>query len=150
MPEDPSFYINAPTRTDPTMAPEGKDALSFLVPVPHRTEGIDWRVEGPKVRAKVLARLEALGFGDLTRDIEVERVITPDDWESQLNLARGSNFGLAQNVFQIGPFRPKVFDEKIENLFFCGASVQPGTGVPTVMISAELAVQAIGKRAVLA
>ncbi len=150
VPDDPSFYINAPTRTDPSMAPEGKDALYVLVPVPHQTPTIDWRIEGPRVRAKVLARIKALGFGDLENDIELERVITPDDWERQLNLARGSNFGLAQNIFQIGPFRPKVYDEKIQNLFFCGASVQPGTGVPTVMISAELAVQAIARRAVLA
>jgi len=149
VPEDPSFYVNAPTRTDASMAPEGKDALYVLVPVPHRTPGLDWRSEGPKVRAKVMARLEALGFGALEAEIEVERVITPDDWESQLNLARGSNFGLAQNLFQIGPFRPKVYDERIENLFFCGASVQPGTGVPTVMISADLAVKAIAQRAVL-
>ena len=148
VPEDPSFYVNAPTRTDPSMAPEGKDALYVLVPVPHRTPTIDWRLEGPKVRAKVMQRLAALGFGDLERDIEVERVMTPDDWESQLNLARGSNFGLAQNLLQIGPFRPKVWHEKVENLFFCGASVQPGTGVPTVMISADLAVKAIEQRAV--
>jgi phytoene desaturase len=131
------------------MAPAGKDALYVLVPVPHQTPTIDWREEGPKVRAKVLARIEALGFGHLEHDIEVERVITPDDWASQLNLSRGSNFGLAQNIFQIGPFRPKVWDENVQNLFFCGASSQPGTGVPTVMISADLAVKAIGERAVL-
>ncbi len=150
VPEDPSFYINAPSRTDASFAPEGKDALYFLVPVPHRTPGLDWSLEGPKVRAKVFARLEALGYGRLEQDIEAEKIITPDDWESQLNLSRGSNFGLAQNMFQIGPFRPKVWHERVQNLFFCGASSQPGTGVPTVMISADLAVQAIAQRAVFA
>ncbi len=147
VPEAPSFYVNAPAHTDPSLAPEGKDALYVLVPVPHRDPSIDWRVEGPKVRAKVLARLASLGLTNFENDIEVERVITPDDWEISLNLERGSNFGLAQNLFQIGPFRPRVWHERIENLFFCGASVQPGTGVPTVMISAELAVQAIAQRA---
>jgi phytoene desaturase len=147
VPEDPSFYVNAPARTDASMAPEGKDALYVLVPVPHQAKHLDWKTLGPQVRAKVLRRLAELGMGDLEQDIEVERVITPDDWATGLNLERGSNFGLAQNMFQIGPFRPKVWDERIENLFFCGASVQPGTGVPTVMISADLAVQAIAERA---
>ncbi len=147
VPKEPSFYINAPAHSDASMAPEGKDALYVLVPVPHKHESLNWKVEGPKVRASVLNRLKSLGFTDFENDIESERVITPDDWEVSLNLERGSNFGLAQNMFQIGPFRPKVWDEKIQNLFFCGASVQPGTGVPTVMISAELAVQAIAEHA---
>jgi phytoene desaturase len=147
VPDDPSFYVNAPAHTDPSMAPPGKDALYVLVPVPHRAPHLDWKVEGPKVRAKVFARLAELGLGSLERDVEVERVITPDDWEAQLNLERGSNFGLAQNMFQIGPFRPKVWDDRIGDLFYCGASVQPGTGVPTVMISADLCVSAIAQRA---
>lgn len=147
VPEDPSFYVNAPTRTDASMAPEGKDALYVLVPVPHRSPKLDWSIEGPKVRAKVFARLAELGMPGLEADVEVERVITPDDWERELNLERGSNFGLAQNMFQIGPFRPKVWDERVPGLFYCGASVQPGTGVPTVMISADLCVKAIEQRA---
>ncbi len=147
VPEDPSFYVNAPARTDPSMAPAGKDALYVLVPVPHQARHLDWKVLGPQVRAKVFARLAELGMPDLEQDIEVERVITPDDWASSLNLERGANFGLAQNMFQIGPFRPKVWDDRVQNLYYCGASVQPGTGVPTVMISADLAVQAIAERA---
>jgi phytoene desaturase len=147
VPDDPSFYVNAPAHIDPSMAPEGKDALYVLVPVPHQAPHLDWKVEGPKVRAKVFARLAERGMKDLEKDVVAERVITPDDWASSLNLERGSNFGLAQNMFQIGPFRPKVWDDRIENLFFCGASTQPGTGVPTVMISADLAVNAIEEHA---
>lgn len=146
VPEDPSFYVNAPARSDASMAPEGKDALYVLVPVPHATPTIDWKVEGPRLRAKVLARLAEAGV-DVERDLETERVVTPDDWASSLNLERGSAFGLAQTMFQVGPFRPRVWDDRVTNLFFCGASTQPGTGVPTVMISADLAVQAIHARA---
>jgi phytoene desaturase len=146
IPEDPSFYVNAPAHTDPSMAPAGKDALYVLVPVPHTAKHLDWAIEGPKLRARIFARLAERGMGDLERDVEVERVITPDDWARELNLERGANFGLAQNMFQIGPFRPKVWDERVRDLFFCGASVQPGTGVPTVMISADLCVKAIGER----
>ncbi len=148
IPDSPSFYVNAPTRTDASMAPPEHDALYVLVPVPHQHPSLDWKVQKGVVREKVLARLRSLGV-DFSSDIVYERVITPDDWQTSLNLERGSNFGLAQSMFQIGPFRPKVYDERIENLFFCGASAQPGTGVPTVMISAQLACEAIAKRAVL-
>ncbi len=138
VPEDPSFYVNAPAHTEPSLAPSGKDSLYILVPVPHRGAGLDWRVEGPKVRAKVFAKLAALGHAGLEQDIEVERCFTPDDYEFKLNLAKGSAFGLSHNFFQVGPFRPKNQDPHIPNLFFVGASTQPGTGLPMVMLSARL------------
>jgi phytoene desaturase len=53
----------------------------------------------------------------------------------------GSAFGLAQNFMQIGPFRPSNQDARVKNLFFVGASTQPGTGLPTVLISARLVVE---------
>ena len=143
VPDDLSFYVNAPARTESGFAPEGKDALQVLVPVPPLGSALDWKVEAPKVRAKVLARLKEEGYGDLEPLIEVEQCLTPDDWQTHHNLERGSNFGLAQNFMQLGPFRPKVFDSDLKNLFWCGASCQPGTGVPTVMISAGFAVDAV-------
>ncbi|KAH8667594.1 hypothetical protein BGZ60DRAFT_52709 [Tricladium varicosporioides] len=35
IPNEPSFYVNVPSRIDPTAAPEGKDSLVVLVPVGH-------------------------------------------------------------------------------------------------------------------
>ncbi|MBL8909813.1 MAG: phytoene desaturase [Archangium sp.] len=149
VPSDVSFYVNAPSRTGNGFAPEGHDALYVLVPVPHTAEGaqkIDWKIEGPRVREQVLTRLAAEGYGDLRERIVSERMITPDDWRTEHFLARGSNFGLAQNFWQIGPFRPRVNDPDVEGLFWCGASIQPGTGVPTVMLSAKFAVDAVLKQ----
>ena len=92
---------------------------------------------------QVLTRLESEGYGDLRSRIVAEKMITPDDWRADHFLARGSNFGLAQNFWQIGPFRPRVTDPDVPGLFWCGASIQPGTGVPTVMLSARFAVDAV-------
>ena len=143
VPDDLSFYVNAPSRTAEGFAPEGKDALQVLVPVPPLGGPVDWKAEAGRVRAGVLARLKDEGYGDLEPLIEAEQVLTPDDWQTHHRLERGSNFGLAQNFLQLGPFRPKVSDPDLKNLFWCGASVQPGTGVPTVMISAGFAVDAV-------
>ncbi|MDP1821620.1 MAG: phytoene desaturase family protein [Archangium sp.] len=144
VPADVSFYVNAPGRTGRGFAPDGHDALYVLVPVPHLADdGPDWKVEGPAVREQVFARLEAEGYGDLRGRVVAERMLTPHQWETEHHLARGANFGLAQNFWQIGPFRPRVTDPDVEGLFWCGASIQPGTGVPTVMLSAGFAVDAI-------
>ena len=35
IPDEPSFYVNVPSRVDPTAAPEGKDTVVVLVPVGH-------------------------------------------------------------------------------------------------------------------
>lgn len=143
VPDDPSFYVNAPAHTDPALAPPGKDSLYVLVPVPHQHPSLDWAVEGPKVRAKVFARLGELGFPNLEADLELERTITPDDWAGQLNLEHGAAFGLSHHFFQVGPFRPANVDPKVKNLFFVGASTQPGTGVPMVMLSARLVTERV-------
>ncbi len=143
IPADPSFYVCAPGRVDPTCAPPGKDALYVLVPVPHRHPGLDWSVEGPRLRNVVLDRLATLGCGDVRADIEVERRFTPDDWAARLNLEHGAAFGLSHDFFQVGPFRPANQDPNVRNLFFVGASTQPGTGLPMVMLSARLVTERI-------
>ncbi|MFN7133499.1 MAG: phytoene desaturase, partial [Myxococcales bacterium] len=66
-----------------------------------------------------------------------------------LNLDRGSAFGLSHNFFQVGPFRPANQDRTIRNLFFVGASTQPGTGLPMVMLSARLVTERIVAHAAL-
>jgi phytoene desaturase len=143
VPADPSFYVNVSARTDASAAPPGGDNVYVLVPVPHRRPGLDWAVEGPRLRRLVLARLADIGCRDLEDNVVVERRFTPDDWEAQLNLERGAAFGLSHDFFQVGPFRPRNQDPNVRNLFFVGASTQPGTGLPMVMLSARLVTERI-------
>ena len=140
VPSDPSFYVAIASRTDPSLAPPGRDGLYVLVPVPRQHPSLDWAAVGPGVRAAVLARLREEGL-DLERHVTAERVFTPDDWASRFSLEHGSAFGLGHHLFQIGPFRPPNQDRTVRNLFFVGASTHPGTGLPTVMLSAELVVE---------
>jgi phytoene desaturase len=140
VPEDPSFYLAVPNRSDASLAPPGKDSVYILVPVPHRHPSLDWAVEGPRLRERVLSRLSREGF-PLEPHIEVERTMTPESWEREYHLENGSAFGLSMHWGQVGPFRPRNQDARLPNLFFVGASTSPGTGLPTVMVSAELAVR---------
>jgi len=146
VPADPSFYVAVANRTDPSLTPSGRDGLYVLVPVPRQHPSLDWTWEGPRLRAKVLERLREEGV-DLERHVVTERVFTPDDWASRFSLEHGSAFGLSHHFFQVGPFRPSNQDRTVRNLFFVGASTQPGTGLPTVMLSAELVVERMRREA---
>ena len=146
VPADPSFYVNVAARTDARVAPPGCDGVYVLVPVPHRDARIDWAAEGARLRTHVLTRLAACG-ADVGRAIEAERHVTPDDWAETLNLERGAAFGLSHDFFQVGVFRPANQDPHVPNLFFVGASTQPGTGLPMVLLSARLVTERILGRA---
>lgn len=82
MPRDPSFYVNVPSRIDPTAAPEGKDAVIVLVPTgclskdekKIRTEEL---VEF--ARDTVINTLEKqFGFKDFRQWIAFELINTPE------------------------------------------------------------------------
>lgn len=143
-PRDPSFYINAPGRTDPGVAPPGHDNLFVLVPIPHLTDQMQWDdVQIEKFKTKVYNKLEAAGMTDLRKHIVVEEVVTPHEWRDQYNLKYGAAFGLSHGILQVGYFRPGNKSADIGGLYFVGASTVPGTGVPLVCLGAKLVTERI-------
>ncbi len=80
---------------------------------------------------------------DIRPEIVSRTVYTPEDWQDQYNLHRGSGLGLSHDMLQIGGFRPKNFDEVFKNVFYVGASTIPGTGLPMVIISSKLVFQRV-------
>jgi len=145
MPDDPPFYLVATTRTDPSQAPPGCENLFVLVLAPSQDPAhpIDWSVEGPKVEARTLERLEAFGLTDLRKHIVTSKVVTPADFTGRFGNLRGEAFGLAHGISQIGYFRPHNRHAKYQNLYFVGQSTHPGCGVPMVLISAECVAERI-------
>ena len=59
---DPSLLVTNPTRTDPTLAPPGRQTYYVLAPTPNLTAGIDWAGTGPRYRDELVAVLEARGY----------------------------------------------------------------------------------------
>jgi phytoene desaturase len=146
LPEEPSFYVHAPARTDPAAAPNGQDTLYVLVPVGHidekRTQ--DWGALVAKARQYVLSRLaKEMNITDLEQHLKFEIVYQPEDWNTQFNLQKGAAFGLSHNFWQVGFLRPQNRHKKYKNLYFAGASTHPGTGLPIVLLSARLTVERI-------
>ncbi len=148
LPDEPSFYIHAPVRTDPAAAPEGQDTLYVLVPVGHleaRTQQ-DWDAMVNKARETVFTRIaKEMGITDLREHIKFEITYTPKTWQERFNLVKGAAFGLSHNFWQVGFLRPQNRHAKYKNLYFAGASTHPGTGLPIVLLSARLTTERILK-----
>lgn len=139
MPEEPPFYVCAPSRTDASVAPPGCDSLFVLVLAPSQDPArpIDWTVEGPRVEARMLERLEVFGLKELRRHLVTKRLFTPDDFRRDFGNLRGEAFGLSHGLRQIGYFRPHNRHPAVSNLYFVGQSTHPGCGLPMVLISAR-------------
>jgi phytoene desaturase len=148
LPDEPSFYIHAPARADPSAAPGGEDTLMVLVPAGHLDSGIvqDWDALRSRARSAVINRLAAsTGIDDLDKHLKFEVSYTPRDWLSIYNLARGAAFGLSHNFMQVGYLRPHNRHHRYGNLYFVGSSTHPGTGLPMVLLSARLTTERILK-----
>jgi phytoene desaturase len=145
MPVNPSVYIHAPARLDPTMAPAGEDTLIAVVPVGHLSESKtkNWGEIRDRAREHVFRRLALLGIADLARHIKFETSFNPLSWRKRYNLVNGSTHGLCHNLTQLAYFRPGNRHPEYENLYFVGASTHPGTGLPTAMVSGRLVARRI-------
>lgn len=143
--DDPHFYVHAPSRTDPSMAPAGQDTLMVALPSGHLDERRpqDWEAIKDRARTAVLGRLERLGLGSLEDHIKFEVATTPPDWASRYNLVKGSTHGLSYELTQVGYLRPHNRHARYRNLYFVGASTHPGTGLPNVLASGRFAAQRI-------
>jgi phytoene desaturase len=137
---DPSLLVTNPSRTDPTVAPDGRQTYYVLAPVPNLTGGrLDWRGGlRDSYRDEIVETLEERGYVGFGDGVEVEAMTTPADWEGQ-GMAAGTPFAAAHNLLQTGPFRPTNLHRGLSNVVFVGSGTQPGVGVPMVLISGRLA-----------
>lgn len=145
--DDISFYVQNASVTDPHLAPEGKSTIYVLVPVPNNKSGIDWEDRKAGFRNRVLDLLEnRAGFSDIRRHIEQEKIITPLDWEKDIDVYKGATFNLAHNVGQMLYFRPHNQFEEFENCYLVGGGTHPGSGLPTIYESGRITADLIFKK----
>lgn len=143
-----SLYISRPSATDSSLAPAGSEALFLLIPVGrrHGAGGIDG--DGDSwVEARVdaaLAQIEEWTNSPGLRDaVVVRRTFGPDDFARDYDSAGGALLGPAHTLRQSGPFRGAVRAPGIPGLYLVGGTTRPGVGLPMVLISAEVAVDAM-------
>lgn len=139
--EKPLFYIHAPSISDSTSAPEGKEAVFILVPI---APGLD---ETEEIRERyfddVIERIERLTGESFREQIEFVESYSLRDFARDFNAFKGNAFGLGQTLFQTAYFRTANYSRKVSNLYFSGHYTVPGTGTTMSTISGNVVTKRI-------
>lgn len=135
---DFSLYLHAPTRTDPSLAPPGREGFYVLSPVPNTRGGVDWDRTARPYFERILESLESRLLPGLTGNVESVSFLTPHDFETTLRSVDGAAFGLEPILRQSAWFRYHNRSDDVKGLYFVGAGTHPGGGVPGVLSSAKV------------
>jgi phytoene desaturase len=143
-PENPSYYVNVPSKTDKSAAPEGTDTLFVLIPLAPGIE--DTQAKRDELYNHIMDDLEAK-VGEAIRDhIVVKRIFALTDFKDRYNAYKGTALGLSHTLTQTALWRPAHLSKKIENLYYSGHYTHPGIGVPMVLISSQIVAKEIKDR----
>ncbi|MFC4269158.1 phytoene desaturase family protein [Polaribacter marinivivus] len=136
-PKNPLFYASFSSITDDSLAPEGKEAGTFLIPLAPGLEDTEELRE--KYFNKILERLEKLTGQDVRKSIIFKKSFCVNDFIKEYNSYKGNAYGLANILMQTAFLRPKIKSKKVKNLYFTGQLTVPGPGVPPALISGKIA-----------
>jgi len=148
IPDNPPMYIYCPSRIDKTMASNNKECLSIIVRVPNLLfDNVKWdKNTMDTLRLRILKNLKNIkGLEDIDEHIEYESYLTPEDLHNRFNSYGGTAFGISPTLSQTNYFRPHIKSDNVDNLYFVGSSVHPGSGVSIVLLSSELVTEEILK-----
>ena len=142
--DDISIYIRNASVTDPSLAPAGKSNIYVLVPVTNKRSGYGWKKNKKRFRDKVIERIkQRTAMKDIDKHIVAEKIITPDDWESDYNVFLGATFNLGHDISQMLYFRPHNKFEELGNCYLVGGGTHPGSGLPTIYESGRITAKMI-------
>jgi phytoene desaturase len=139
LPQDPTVYVNIGSRFTPEDAPAGTETWFVMVNAPWHEAGRDWSASAAELKERVVRRLSA----DLGRDIgsliEQERILTPEEIESETGSYRGSLYGISSNTMTAAFGRHPNRSPYFRGIYHCGGSVHPGGGMPLALSSGRIA-----------
>ncbi|OUS13402.1 phytoene dehydrogenase [Nonlabens dokdonensis] len=142
-PEEPLFYANFTSLTDPSTAPEGCENGFFLIPLAPDLE------DTPELREeyfdKIITRFEKRTNQEVKSHILFKESFCVNDFISEYNSYKGNAYGMANTLLQTAFLRPNLRSRKVKNLYFTGQLTVPGPGVPPSLISGKLAAELIKK-----
>ena len=138
LPPDPTIYLVCASRTDPTVAPPGCDGLKILPHIPFIDDDRPLsRNDYLAFKERVLDKLERMGLRDLRQHIVFEHCWTPLDIREQYYSNKGSIYGVVSDRFKNLAFKAPKQSTRYPNLFFVGGSVNPGGGMPMVVLCGQ-------------
>jgi phytoene desaturase len=141
-PTNPSLYVCAPSKTDPTVAPAGCENLFVLVPISAGLTYDDATLETWSARTLTLME-NSMGLTGLKSTLVYKKCYSVKDFARDYHSYKGTALGLAHTLGQSALWRPNNVSKKVKNLYFVGAYVNPGIGMPICLISAQTAYKRI-------
>lgn len=137
--EDPTIYLVAPCKSDPSQAPAGCEIIKILPHIPHLDPEHPLQPDDyAAMRERVLLKLERMGLTDLRKHIVCEESWTPVDIQERYYSNQGSIYGVVADRFKNLGFKNAQRSKVLKNLYFVGGSVNPGGGMPMVTLSGQL------------
>ena len=142
-PKDPLFYVNFPSVTDKSMAPEDCETGFFLIPI---APGLE---DTPELRTQyfdiIIKRFEKRTQQKVQDNILFKDSYCVNDFVEDYNSYKGNAYGMANTLMQTAFLRPKLKSKKVDGLYFTGQLTVPGPGVPPALISGKLVAELIEK-----
>jgi phytoene desaturase len=136
--ENPSFYVQNASVTDPTLAPKGQSTLYVLLPVTHESRGVDWARETAGFRELAIEQLKRIGIDDVEGRIRTEKIMTPAGWRDEFGLYKGATFSMKHSLGQMLHLRPHNRFEDVDGIYLTGGGTHPGSGLPVIFQSARI------------
>lgn len=135
---DPTIYVSVPAKYDPSLAPAGAEGWFILVNAPCAGWVPDWPAD---YADGLLATLEARGLAGARRDALWRETRAPRYFAEEYGAWQGTLYGASSNHL-LAAFRRRP-NRAAPGLAFCGGSAHPGGGIPLVLLSGQMAAEAV-------
>jgi phytoene desaturase len=142
-PSAPLFYASAPSKTDPSVAPEGKENLFLLIPIAPDLK--DDEATREKYFEVLMNRLEERTGTSIREHIIYQKSYCISDFKNDYHAFKGNAYGLANTLRQTAILKPSLKNKNLENMYYTGQLTVPGPGVPPSIISGEVVAREVIK-----
>lgn len=142
-PSAPLFYASVPSKTDPSVAPQGKENLFLLIPIaPDLKDDEETR---ERYFDLLMNRLEKKTGQSIRDHIIYKKSFCISDFKNDYHAFKGNAYGLANTLKQTAILKPSLKNKNLKNMFYTGQLTVPGPGVPPSIISGEVVAREIIK-----
>ncbi len=143
LPSSPLFYLCVPSKTDPSVAPQGCENLFFLIPT---APGVmDTEADRELYFQQLLKRVEERCGVSIAEHVVYRRDYACSNFIEDYNSFKGNAYGLANTLRQTAVLKPSIQSKKLKNLYFTGQLTVPGPGVPPSLVSGHVVAREIQK-----
>ena len=127
-PEDPTVYVNAPSRSDRSVVPGEGEALFVMANAPAGDDDAWDEEQIARCRGRVMARLRAGGFPDIESDIVVTDVWTPRRIACRYSMPGGAIYGTHSHGWRRAFLRPPNKDRSTAAFTTSAEAPTPAAG----------------------